>query len=189
MKRIAFPLLAAAVCLLSLCACAKTESSAASDFPEDVDFVVVDHLPEDDGASQDGGADVLVSAFFYDAGEPMRAVPVFLSVGGTAILAELTDAYGRLACGELPAGEDVLFCVSPSPDVTLRAGVIFVSSSKPGAVSVPDGVTAVVPDGTLGDCRTADLLFLAGNGGAASAARQIEPGPLLTGPGDVLHLS
>jgi len=187
-KRIAVLLFATAFGLLLLGACAPKESAGASDFPDDLDFVVVDQLP-DGSASLQTGDSVFVSALFFQDGEPLRTVPVSLSVDGTWVFADLTDACGRLACGELPAGEDVLFCVSSSEDKTLRADVYFTPCSAQDASAVQPGAVAVEAEETPAGIRTAELLFLAAAGEQAQTAHPLAFDPLHMYSGTVLYLS
>jgi len=184
-KRIAFFLAAALFCPLLLFACAPAES--ASGFPDDLDFVVVGQPP--DGGALSTGDSVFVSALFFQDGAPMRTVPVCLSAGGTWIFADLTDAYGRLACGGLPAGEDVLFCVSPAEGETLYSDVYFAPSSAQGFSPAPDGAAFVQPDETQAGIRMAELLFLTGNGVQTQSAHTFSFDPLHLYSGVVLYLS
>lgn len=185
MKRIAFFLATALFCPLFLFSCAPAES--VSGFPDDLNFVVVDQLP--DGDTSSAGDSVFVSALFFQNGEPMCAVPVSLSAGETWLFTGLTDAYGRLACGELPTGEDVLFCVSSAEDETLHANVYFESPSDCGDSVAPSGAVFVRTNETQAGIRTAELLFLAGNSTRTQSAHTFSFDPLHLYSGVVLYLS
>lgn len=191
MKRIAILLALAGFVLLSLGGCAKEQSLSDPVFPDDVEFVVVDSLPEDETLSQgDANVDVVfVSATFVDDGSPVCALPVVLYEGDSALFAALTDDSGRVACGSLPFDTAVRFSALVSGRDAVSLSVCFLPSgqSQTGAYTRRD-VVVIVPTAQAGGMQCADLLFLLGEN-AGSDVQPFSPasGTAISPVTDPLH--
>jgi len=173
-KRIAILFALAGFMLFSLGGCSGSKQSLSETiFPDDLEFVVVDSLPEDESALQDDApADtVCVSATFVDGDSPACAMPVVLYEGDSAVFAALTDDSGRVACGSLPADTVIRFSAIVSGHNTLSLSVRFLSSGQDGpAAYISRDVAIVAPVAQAGGLPCADLLFLLSSEACKDAA-------------------
>lgn len=158
MKRIAILFALAAFAFLPLAGCSDKHALSDTTFPDDVEFVVVDSLPE----SEDAAQNVYVSATFVDGDSPACAVPVVLYEGDSAVFAALTDDAGRVACGGLPVDTVIRFSVTGPGGNALSLSVRFVSfgQTQSAAAYARQGVAVVVAVAQANGMPCADLLFL-----------------------------
>jgi len=163
-KRIAILFALAAFAFLPLAGCSDKHALSGTTFPDDVEFVVVDALPESETASQgdDDAQNVCVCATFVDGDSPACAVPVVLYQGDSAVFAALTDDAGRVACGSLPVDTAILFSVTDYGGNALSLSVRFVSfgQTQSAAAYARQGIAVVVPVAQANGTPYADLLFL-----------------------------
>lgn len=168
-KRIAIFLCAVPLALSLACSAAHTSAETAPSFPEDVEFVVVDELPAEAESADEQQAYCYVSAAFYEGGTPMRSVPVVLYSGDQALFSALTDASGRVACGALPQGADLLVVASPEAEEDASAVILLLpAKSAESAALLRTNAVALEPTGELDGSPCLNVVFILG--GSTSAA-------------------